>query len=233
MVLAGGLGQRIRPVIGDNQKCLAPVGGVPFLEILINLWLSQGVTRFSFLLGFKSDDVVLLVRTIQAKFGFEVDFIVEPFKMGTGGALLFGIQELKISDQFYAANADTFVAKGLSILSESEDTNVIGLRSILTADRFGRVTVDSEMRVVKFEEKPIFNREAGEVLVNTGNYKFEPSFFDGLAVPDQELSLERDVIPRLLQKNVLKGIVVPGAFVDIGVEKDYFSAEDIIFKEGL
>src|SRR5438094_9214052 len=86
VVLAGGLGLRLRPVLGAHQKVAAPVAGVPFLDFVIGYLRSEGVRRVALALGYRHQEVLRLYRG-AGHGGDDVVTVVEPSPLGTGGAI--------------------------------------------------------------------------------------------------------------------------------------------------
>ena len=93
IILAGGLGTRLREAVPDLPKPMAPVNGRPFLEYLIDYWIEQGVKRFVMSVGYLHQDIV---RHFGYRYrGVEIDYSVEESPLGTGGALLLASSKLK------------------------------------------------------------------------------------------------------------------------------------------
>ena len=109
-VLAGGFGTRLRALVSDVPKPLAPVAGRPFLMHLIDNWVAQGVKEFVFLLHYESAQIRQLLTNISDYPEFsdiKFTWIVEDIPLGTGGSILNAIKKLEIKESFLIANADT------------------------------------------------------------------------------------------------------------------------------
>jgi NDP-sugar pyrophosphorylase family protein len=164
VILAGGLGTRLRPVLADRPKGLAPIGEKPFLEIQVELLRRQGARRFVFSIGH-------LAQQIQdhfgdgRRFGVEIDYSVEgPQLLGTGGALK--LAERFFTPQAVVLNGDTFLDLGYAaLLARHEEEQAAATLALARADdarRYGRVLLDPSGRcVVGFQEKgsPLSLRE--------------------------------------------------------------------------
>ena len=114
-VLAGGFGTRLRSVVSDVPKPLAPVAGKPFLMYLVDNWVVQGVREFVFLLHYESAQIQRLLLTISDYPEYsDIKFtsIVEETPLGTGGAILNAIYKLGIKESILIANADTWLKSG-------------------------------------------------------------------------------------------------------------------------
>ena len=106
IILAGGLGTRLRSIVPKLPKALAPVGNRPFLAYLFDFWIAQGVDRFVLSVGYKHE-------IIQKEFGVsyksaKVDSAVETAPLGTGGGLLLSWKKLRSPKPFLILNGDTF-----------------------------------------------------------------------------------------------------------------------------
>src|ERR1017187_6530825 len=110
LVLAGGFGTRLKSVVSEVPKALAPVGDVPFLHLQFEHWKNQGVTSFVFLLHHRADHIIDFINGEQ--YGLlkncAVQWIIEPTPMDTGGAIAYAIQQLNIRGNFLVTNADTW-----------------------------------------------------------------------------------------------------------------------------
>lgn len=217
ILLAGGLGTRLRGALPGIAKCLAPVAGRPFLQLQLTQLAAQGIDRFILALGHLAHQVIEVAQRLRTS--FDLDWIVEPRPLGTGGAALFAMDSAGLTEAVIA-NADTFLQADLSALlapldrGRGEEVRMIALRS-LDATRFGRVVVDGG-RASAFT--PGGSPHGG--LVNAGIYRVHR---DALAKyrPGQSFSLEADVIKELAGKGSVAATVVAGTFADIGVPDDY------------
>ena len=106
IVLAGGLGTRLRDAVPDRPKCLAPVGEHPFLELQLRALAAQGINRFVLSLGYMADMIQAAVKDFAVD--AYIDCVVEPHPLGTGGAILHAMRHSKL-DEAIAVNGDTMV----------------------------------------------------------------------------------------------------------------------------
>ena len=107
IVLAGGLGSRLKAAVPDVPKPMAPINGRPFLEYLVDYWAGQGVDRFVLSVGYKRE-VIEEHFAVRHK-GMEMDYAVENQPRGTGGGLLLALKHLRRSGTFLILNGDTFL----------------------------------------------------------------------------------------------------------------------------
>ncbi len=216
ILLAGGLGTRLRDAVPGIPKCLAPVAGKPFLEVQLAQLSSQGIERFVLALGHLAEQVIDVAKGLER--AFPLEWIVEPRPLGTGGATLFAMHRGGLSEAVIA-NADTLLQADLSALlaplARGEDVRMIAVQS-RDASRFGRVVVHGgKARAFIAAGSP---RSA---LINAGIYRVHRNAFAKYR-PGQCFSLEADVIAELAAQGNVAAEVVRGTFTDIGVPQDYF-----------
>jgi D-glycero-alpha-D-manno-heptose 1-phosphate guanylyltransferase len=219
IILAGGLGTRLKEVVQDLPKPLAPVGGRPFLDlVLASLASCQRLGKVIMATGYLSGKVVETYSG-RSDFPFEIGFSVEETPLGTGGAIRKALDQVE-TDEVIALNGDSIAEVSWEELfrfhARSNGVMTIVLRTVDNPGRFGTVILGGNGRVIRFEEKRPGSQPGP---INAGIYLFRRSLFYG--VPSGEtLSLERDLIPQFLEKGVY-GFVTQGKFIDIGVPEDY------------
>lgn len=225
-ILCGGLGTRLGPLTRSTPKPLLPVGGRPFLEILIEEVARRGVDRFLLLSAFEHDQMADFAAGVAARLDMplQVSVSVEPDLAGTGGALWHARHQL--DDVFYAMNGDSLFDAPIAELSSwvTREPGVVGallLRQMPADARYGVVDLQ-ENTVVSFESSHL---RTGEVAVNAGVYCFGKALFDWLS---PECSLEREVLPRVATAGGLRGVTCKGAFIDIGIPADYELAQSFV-----
>jgi D-glycero-D-manno-heptose 1,7-bisphosphate phosphatase len=229
-ILAGGLGTRLGAIAADTPKPVLPVGDRPFLA-----WLMQEVSRFGveeilLLTGHLSDRVEASVRAIAAELPrpLRIEFAQEPTRAGTGGALFHARDRL--DERFLLCNGDSLFDCNLAELlaaAANDPPEVIGrmvLRRLTDASRYGVVELDGD-RVTAFRERPPPGAAGTMVAgtINAGIYLFDRRI---LGTVTANCSLERDVMPRLARRGVLRGTVADGYFIDIGIPDDFARAQE-------
>lgn len=218
IVLAGGLGTRLRSVVPDLPKCLAPVGGHPFLEWQLRSLAQRGVDRFVLALGYGAYQVRESLNHGWAS-DFLIDCVIEREALGTGGATQFTMAEAGLSEAL-VINGDTYLGGDLASMLDPIDSASGERMRIATVrvddrSRFGGVAVDAEDRVTAFLEKG----ESGAGVINAGLYRVHHSAFQE-DLP-ATFSMETRVMPRLAAHRALQAREVAGPFIDIGVPEDY------------
>ncbi|MBP8765462.1 MAG: NTP transferase domain-containing protein, partial [Ferruginibacter sp.] len=119
IILAGGLGTRLRSVVADVPKCMAPVSGKPFLAYLINALQNQGIEKFIFSLGYKSE---IILQYLANEFpNLNTQIVVEKEPLGTGGAIRLACEKVA-GDDVLIFNGDTFFDINLKTFSAFRHT---------------------------------------------------------------------------------------------------------------
>jgi D-glycero-alpha-D-manno-heptose 1-phosphate guanylyltransferase len=154
LVLAGGFGTRLRPIVEQTPKALAPVADIPFLKYQIDDWLLQGVCDFVFLLHHQSNQIIDFLKMYQqgSPKKFKFDWVIESAPLGTGGAISNALQQINLGDNFLVANADTWLEGGVAKLYEVGRPSIVVVEQ-KSADRFGQVKFDNKLLVTSFSEK--------------------------------------------------------------------------------
>lgn len=219
LVLAGGLGTRLKSAVPDLPKVLAPINDKPFIHYIIDHYLKNGIDHFVFLLGYKSE---LIIKYIDLHLShISKEYIIEKEQMGTGGAIQMGLKAVK-DEYFFATNGDTFFDVDLQKLKSAYDNFecVIALKHMQQFDRYGSVTLNENDEIVSFNEKKYC--ESG--LINAGFYLINREKFLQHRFPDK-FSFEKDYLENRTINRNLKGFVSDGYFIDIGIPEDYLKAQ--------
>lgn len=218
LVLAGGFGARLSSVVSDVPKPLAPVMDRPYLHYLIESWVAQGVTSLTFLLHHKAELIRAFLKLQQSEgrlMGCKVDALTEPQPLGTGGAVAYAVQQLRLAGTFLVANADTWLGSGVTQVSAA-DAPAIALVQVENSERYGSVQFRNN-RVIAFEEKQSSARSG---WINAGLYHLRADLFHGW--DGQPFSLERELFPKLVASDGLNAVPLDTDFIDIGIPEDYF-----------
>ncbi|APW44194.1 sugar phosphate nucleotidyltransferase [Rhodoferax saidenbachensis] len=218
LVLAGGFGTRLRSVVSDVPKALAPVNGVPFLRFQIENWVNQGLTSFVFLLHHQAQLVIDFLKSEKQDLfrNCEVNWIVESSPMGTGGAIANAVSVMNISGNFMVTNADTWLGTGIQALAQAESPAmaVVGVEDVR---RYGGVLFDSGHVVSRFVEK---SGLAQPGWINAGLYHLDVTLFR--AWNQEPFSLETKSLFAWGANGILKAEPIETDFIDIGIPDDYF-----------
>ena len=215
VILAGGLGTRLRGVIGEIPKCMAPVDGKPFLQYQLE-WLSRfDIRHVVFSVGYLREQVMDFVKS--RKWPFDISYAVEKEPLGTGGGIRLALSKCR-GKQVFVLNGDTFNNVDLNALPFIAPVT-LALKPMRDFDRYGAVDWDGDL-VNAFHEK----RYCAEGLINGGVYAIDRSQLDMTLFP-KTFSFEREVLEPLTQYGLVAGVVQEGYFIDIGIPEDYARAQ--------
>lgn len=223
LLLAGGLGTRLRSVVSDRPKPMALIDGKPFLYHLIMQLKKNGVTDIIFAVGYKGSMIEEYFGD-GSEFGINAVYSYEEEQLGTAGAIKNASKYIK-DDFFYVLNADTYYSiEYNSLVDLQRDTNAkmcLVLRTVEDSSRYGIVSID-ENRITGFNEK---TESHDEGLINGGVYLLSKELLE--EIPQRKCSLENEMIPGWLEKGyTLSAYVNDGYFIDIGIPEDYFRFEE-------
>jgi len=224
VLLVGGIGTRLQPILPATPKPLAPLGDAPFLQLLVRQLRSQGIRRLVMCTGHLADQVEKAFSDGH-KWDVAIAYSKESRPLGTAGALKFAECYLTQAADFLVLNGDSFLELDFRELirfhREQGGLITMAVRRLADATRYGTVQLDTHNRVVGFREK-IGAPVPG--IVNGGVYVFKRAILQH--IPDGPASLEKDVFPRLLEHGVF-ALEQQGMFIDIGTPEDYARAQNL------
>ena len=221
VVLAGGVGSRLRPWTNSVPKPLLPMLDMSLLERVVEGVPSHLVDEVVVAGGYKVDMIEKYFQ--KAEVDFDVRIVPEEKPLGTGGAL--GNCRDIISGTFACFNGDIVSSLRIEPLLELHRRNggigSLALWEVEDPTRFGIVGLDDESRITRFKEKPT-PEEVFSNLINAGSYIFEDDIFDDM--PKGKHSIERDVFPGLASRRELNGQEFNGYFIDAGTPSAWSDA---------
>ncbi|UTH72838.1 nucleotidyltransferase family protein [Chromobacterium sp. IIBBL 290-4] len=237
IILAGGLGTRLRSVVSDRPKPMAQVAAKPFLEHLIDYWISQGIRHIILSVGY-------MQHIIVDHFGYEykkakIEYSIESNPLGTGGALIKASQLINPGEPFILLNGDTFFPISLKELAEYSARIKAGVcLSLFSSNdhvRYLGVSLSDEDIIVSFSNdhsEPVLRNE--QKWVNGGVYFFQYESLNGfINNSNEKCSLESELFPKMLKAGVpFYGKKCSETFIDIGVPSDYYMAHEILNRRG-
>ena len=225
IVLAGGLGTRLRSVVSEVPKCMAPVAGKPFLWYLLTyLARYPEVHRVVLSVGYLREVIFEWIASVSGQFPFPIDYAVEEVPLGTGGGIRLALSKCT-SDEVLVLNGDTMfdvdLPRMLQAHAERPDAAVtLALKPLQQFDRYGRVSLDAGGVITGFHEK----QPCADGLINGGVYLVRRSRLDLSALPER-FSFEKEVFEPHVALRDLYGHVSEGFFIDIGIPADYQRAQ--------
>ena len=174
IILAGGLGTRLRSVVADLPKCMAPVNGIPFLHFVIEYLQKQGIEGFIFSLGYKSESIIEYLDEQYPTLNKQYAIEAEP--LGTGGAIKLACK-LATGDNVFILNGDTMFridAEWVSAFHHSNGADcTLSLKPMENFDRYGVVDLNEDSSIASFNEKKYYDRG----LINGGVYALNVTRF--------------------------------------------------------
>jgi NDP-sugar pyrophosphorylase family protein len=222
VLLVGGMGTRLQPVLPSTPKPLAPLGEMPFLELLLRQLRSQGLGHLVMCTGHGADQIEAVFGDGR-KWDVAIQYSRERQPLGTAGALKLAEPFLLGSTEVLVMNGDSFLEcdfrRLLHFHREHKALVSLAVRRVPDASRYGTVELDAQHRVIGFCEK---KNTGAPGLVNGGVYLFKRAALRYL--PEGPASLERDVFPSLLEYGVYAA-EQNGMFIDIGTPEDYARAQ--------
>lgn len=219
IILAGGFGTRLRQLVADVPKPMAPIADRPFLEILLGSLARKGFRRVILSLGF-------MAEKISGHFGSEfagmaITYVVEVKPLGTGGAIRLAMEQVT-SDHVFVFNGDTFLDLEVQEIEElwvlSHRALIIS-REVSDTARYGRLLVTNGV-LTGFSEKG----KAGPGLINAGCYVFSKNQLDAYKA-GQPFSIEEHYLVPMASMGLFDVFVTEGQFIDIGVPEDFLRAQ--------
>lgn len=231
VVLAGGLGTRLRKTVRGLPKSLAPIGKFPFLSYLLGWLQSQGIAEVILAVGHRRKAIVHHYSE-HRPLGIRLRYSVENTPLGTGGALR-NVRPLLVGEEFFVLNGDSIfdvdLQQMLAFHRRHRSEATLALASPPKAGRYGSVLLSTQGRIKAFVEKGATSstRTSGRPnlshWISGGLYLMNKSVFRHMP-RRQEISLEKEVFPRLIG-GPFYGFPSKGYFIDIGVPEDYRRAQ--------
>ena len=221
IILAGGLGTRLRSAVPDLPKCMAPINGVPFISYLIDNLINEGVTNFIFSLGYKSE---LFISFLEEKLPMKNYLIViEDEPLGTGGAIKLACKKAK-DENVIALNGDSLFKVNLKELMhfhlEKKSRCTLALKPMQDFERYGSVEIDAVQKIQSFKEKQFITKGC----INGGVYAIEVASFLQKSLEDK-FSMEQDYLEKYSGEGNFYGFIQEGYFIDIGIPEDFVRAQ--------
>lgn len=219
IVLAGGLGTRLRSVVANLPKPMAEINSKPFLHYVLTWLKRNGVTRVIFSVGYKWE----CIRDYFGEnfLGMSLCYSVEDAPLGTGGGIRKAL-EFATESLVFVVNGDTLFDVNLQqlTLNLKDDSAIqLSLKSLQNFDRYGCVELNQEGYVSAFREK-VFKEQGN---INGGVYLIRRDIFKPYVL-EQKFSFEE-----FLQENFLllraSAMIFDDYFVDIGIPEDYQKAQ--------
>lgn len=223
IILAGGMGTRLRETISDLPKPMAPVNGKPFLYYVLNWLKDQQIEKIILSTGYRSESII---DYFGGSFcGMPLEYAAEKKPLGTGGAIRFAMQKSHGNDVL-VLNGDTWfpvpVSRFFLFHTGIQSSFSLALKPMKDFSRYGNVECAGDT-IIRFNEKKF----CSDGLINGGIYIINRTFFESLKLPEV-FSVEADVLEKFAGSSLLKCMVFNEPFIDIGIPEDYKRALELL-----
>ena len=221
ILLCGGLGTRLREVVKDVPKPMAPINGTPFMQIKLDQLVDAGVSRVVFATGYKKE----IIRDYFGDNyrGMEICYSEENEPLGTGGAIKQALEYITEANVI-VMNGDAYIDIDLKALMQHHLDNpctaTIAVKPMHNFDRYGNCIFDGILIKEFIEKQPTHFGH-----INLGCYVLSRNIFDGLGL-DKKFSFENDYLNIYVKTKPHHVYINDGYFIDIGIPSDYFSFID-------
>ena len=225
IVLAGGFGTRLREMVPNLPKPMAPICGRPFLKILLASLSKKGFKRIILSLGFMADKISECFG--EHFLGMELIYVVEDMPLGTGGAIRLALSACK-SDHAFIFNGDTYLDLDVDEVEKVwQDTHqpIIVGREVSDTSRYGQLIATNGF-VKVFSQKGSF----ATGLINAGCYVLARNQLDHIPL-NHNFSLEEEYLENMVTQLPFRVFITNGLFIDIGVPEDYLRAQHLLSKK--
>ncbi len=221
IILAGGLGTRLKSVVNDVPKVLADINGKPFLHYIIEKLCAQKVAHLILSVGYKHEMIEAFCK--QQHPNLKISYALEEEPLGTGGGIALALQQAQ-SENILIINGDTFFHINYDQLWQLHKTHQssfsVALKPMKNFDRYGSVIIDEKNRIKGFKEK----QYQAEGTINAGVYLLNKKDFQKLSF-QQKFSFEKDFMEMYFKDFGMYGFSFDNYFIDIGIPEDYYKAQ--------
>lgn len=218
IILAGGFGTRLKHIVSDVPKPMAPVSGKPFIEYILNDLNQKGFKRIILAVGYKSETILNYFGS-QYK-NIELNYSYEDEPLGTGGAIK-KVLEHCFEKEVFIINGDTFFdvdfSEMLKVYENKNSDIMIATKEMFKYDRYGTIIINANNEIIQFDEKK-YNEKG---LINGGIYLIQKDCLKNIR--EKQFSFETEILESL--KYQMISYESKGYFIDIGIPEDYYQAQ--------
>ncbi len=223
VIMAGGMGSRLKAITGDRPKPMVPLLGRPLMEYILELLRSQGFDQVCAAVRYRAGDIMAHFGD-GSRFGVEMQYRVEEEPLGTAGAVK-NCRDFYGGEDFLVISGDAACDFRLSRLMEEHKRRGAAVTLALCRHSeplsYGLAVTDGEGRIRSFVEKPDWSRVVTD-LVNTGIYVISPRIME-LVPEGREFDFAKDLFPLLLSRGeLLLGLPIEGYWCDVGSPLSYY-----------
>jgi D-glycero-alpha-D-manno-heptose 1-phosphate guanylyltransferase len=224
IILAGGMGTRVREVLADLPKPMAQINGKPFLHYLFEWLTHYPVKKFILSVGYKAE---CIINYFESSYNdIPIEYSIEEKPLGTGGAIMYALQNTTRTNVIIV-NGDTYfpidINRFYDLHFKKNYLLSIALKPMCNFDRYGSVECNGDT-IIRFNEKKMCTKG----LINGGIYLVNKQFFEKRQFPEV-FSFEREVLEKEAGSSNLKGLIFDNKFIDIGIPEDLYKAGSFFF----
>jgi NDP-sugar pyrophosphorylase family protein len=230
VILAGGLGTRLRPLSCTRPKTLFPILNKPLLQLIFEKLAQNNITEV--ILAVNQQTALRIKQQRIPKHGLTVKYSHDPHKtpLGTAGPIKKAEKLIGHDEPFLVINGDILTNLNyhevLETHKKTRATATIALCEVEDPSRYGVAETAENNRITRFIEKPP-KGTAPTNLINAGIYALSPSIFQYIP-KGKAVSLEREVFPKLAQQGKLYGHVTKDMWIDIGKPEEYLQTNKLL-----
>ena len=228
IILAGGMGTRLKTIISDLPKPMAPIMNVPFLTYQLNYLKHFSIKKVIFSVGYLSEKIIAHYN--QSFENISIEYSIEKNPLGTGGGIRMAMSNLN-EDLVLILNGDSFFDLDLeqfyNLHLEQKSEFSLALRYVNNSERYGNIEFNSSNQITSFIEKNQLNQSG---YINAGVYILSKKLYLQNTNSNINFSIEKDFFEKQLNQLIIKGFEFKDYFIDIGIPEDYLKAQDD-FKE--
>jgi len=222
IILAGGFGTRLKHIVNDVPKPMAPINNLPFLSYLMKKMSDIGIKHIILSTGYLHEKIESFYN--QSFEGMKISYAHETEPLGTGGAIIFSFEKTS-TENALILNGDTLFDIDFEYFDDFFQKKMtplaVALRPLEDISRYGTVSINHEHKIISFAEK---NLKSGRGLINGGIYLLNKNWLNSLNLP-KTFSFEKEVLEKLYKTNDFYALPFNNYFIDIGVPEDYERAQ--------
>lgn len=223
IILAGGYGSRLRSVVSDVPKPMAPINNQPFLNYQLRFLKKNGIKNVIFSVGHLAEKIIEFYG--NSFDGLTIKYAHEKETLGTGGGIRLAMQSTGEAE-ILVLNGDSLfdfdIQKFYDQHFQSQADFSLALRKVKNAGRYGNIEINGEHKIFSFKEK---NKDTKEGLINAGVYILNKNLYVSQTPEQSKFSIERDFFEKQLEHFNIRGFEFEGYFIDIGIPEDYEKAQ--------
>ncbi|MEP7265551.1 MAG: nucleotidyltransferase family protein, partial [Bacteroidota bacterium] len=216
------LGTRLRSVVADQPKVLAPVNDQPFLKYIIDKLFAQDFNHVVLSTGYLHEKIDEFIRAQYP--GINISIVVEDEPLGTGGGIAHALKKC-MNEEVLILNGDTFFnidyAQFYHHHHHHQSSFSIALKHMKNFERYGTVVCDQHHRIIAFTEKKLME----EGCINAGAYIINRLEFLNYKWPEK-FSMEKDFMEKFTKDISMYGFPYDEYFIDIGIPEDFARAQN-------